>query len=253
MIDLNNKIIIIFGSEGKIGSDLIKKISKFNCIIYACDNSFKKKLNVFKFNNAKKIEYKFDITKENNFNSLLRHTIKKNHKIDAIVHCAYPRTNKWGVKIEDTNFKDLKKNIDMQLSSTVLMSKIFFNYFKKIKKGKIILFSSIYGVILPDFEIYDSEYISPIEYSIIKSGIITLVKYLAKYSKNLNINVNCISPGGIKDSSQGRIFKRKYKNLSLNKGLLDPTDITDTVLFLLSDSSKYINGQNIVIDDGRSL
>ena len=86
-----------------------------------------------------------------------------------------------------------------------------------------------------------------------KSGIITLVKYLAKYSKNLNINVNCISPGGIKDSSQGRIFKRKYKNLSLNKGLLDPTDITDTVLFLLSDSSKYINGQNIVIDDGRSL
>ena len=50
-----------------------------------------------------------------------------------------------------------------------------------------------------------------------------------------------------------RIFKRKYKNLSLNKGLLDPTDITDTVLFLLSDSSKYINGQNIVIDDGRSL
>ena len=133
------------------------------------------------------------------------------------------------------------------------MSKIFFNYFKKNKKGKIILFSSIYGVILPDFEIYDKDYISPIEYSIIKSGIITLVKYLAKYSKNLNINVNCISPGGIKDRSQGKIFKRKYKNLSLNKGLLDPTDITDTVLFLLSDSSKYINGQNIVIDDGRSL
>ena len=101
MINLSNKIIIIFGSEGKIGSDLIKKISKFNCIIYACDNSFKKKLNVFNFNNAKKIEYKFDITKENNFHSLVRYTINKNHRVDAIVHCAYPKTNNWGVKIED--------------------------------------------------------------------------------------------------------------------------------------------------------
>ena len=69
----------------------------------------------------------------------------------------------------------------------------------------------------------------------------------------MNIRINCISPGGLKDITQSKIFQRKYKNLSLNKGLLDPKDIIGAVLFLLSDSSKYINGQNIVIDDGRSL
>ena len=67
----------------------------------------------------KKIEYKFDITKENNFNSLVRHTIKKNHKIDAIVHCAYPKTNNWGAKIEDTDFKDLKKYRDAIIFNSI--------------------------------------------------------------------------------------------------------------------------------------
>ena len=94
--------------------------------------------------------------------------------------------------------------------------------------------------------------VSPIEYSAIKSGIISVTQYLAKYFKKKNLRINCISPGGIEDS-QPILFKKRYKDSCLNKGLLKPKDITGTILFLIDESSQYINGQNIIIDDGWSL
>ncbi len=93
---------------------------------------------------------------------------------------------------------------------------------------------------------------SPIEYSAVKSGIISITKYLAKYCGKKNIRVNCITPGGILDN-QPKIFKQKYKKSCLNKGLLDSADLNGTILYLLSEESKYVNGQNIIIDDGWSL
>ena len=64
--------------------------------------------------------------------------------------------------------------------------------------------------------------------------------------------MNCISPGGIKDG-QPESFLAGYKNYALNKGMLDLQDLSGTLLFLLSDMSSYVNGQNIVVDDGYSL
>ena len=93
---------------------------------------------------------------------------------------------------------------------------------------------------------------SSLEYSVAKSGINSMTSWLAKYYKNKNIRVNCVSPSGILDQ-QPQSFLEKYRNSCTSKGMLDPTDVAGTVLFLLSDQSKYINGQNIVIDDGWSL
>jgi len=93
---------------------------------------------------------------------------------------------------------------------------------------------------------------SPIEYSAIKSGIIAVSRYLAKYYKNKNIKINCISPGGIKDK-QPELFVQRYKKSCNSKGLLEGKDIAKLIMFLLSEKSKYITGQNLVIDDGWTL
>ena len=93
---------------------------------------------------------------------------------------------------------------------------------------------------------------SPVEYSVIKSALIQLTKYMAKYLKGTNIRVNAISPGGIFDN-QPDMFLKNYSRLSLSKGMLRTEDLKGTILFLLSDESTYVNGQNIVIDDGFSL
>ena len=94
---------------------------------------------------------------------------------------------------------------------------------------------------------------SPIEYSAIKSGIISITKYLAKYYSKKNLKINCLSPGGIKDNLQKKKFIRNYKKECNSKGLLDPKDVVNTINFLLSEKSNFISGQNIVIDDGYSL
>ena len=82
--------------------------------------------------------------------------------------------------------------------------------------------------------------------------MISLVKYLAKKYQKKGIRINCISPGGIKDGQNTKFIKNYEKNCN-SKGLLDAVDLNGLVKFLISEDSRYINGQNIIIDDGWSL
>ena len=119
--------------------------------------------------------------------------------------------------------------------------------------GNVTQLSSIQGIAAPKFEHYeDTSMYSSIEYSVEKSKIFSMTSWLVKYYKNKNIRVNCVSPCGILDQ-QPQSFLEKYRNSCTCNGMLDRTDVAGTVLFLLSDKSKYINGQNIVIDDGWSM
>ena len=141
-----------------------------------------------------------------------------------------------------------------QLGATIILCQSIIKYFINKKRGNLILFSSIQGIRSPKFNHYHNlNMSSPIEYSAIKSGIISVSQYLAKYYKNKNIRINCISPGGIRDTKHPKLFIKRYKDSCNSKGLLDGSDLSGLVLFLLSNQSKYINGQNLVIDDGWSL
>jgi NAD(P)-dependent dehydrogenase (short-subunit alcohol dehydrogenase family) len=143
--------------------------------------------------------------------------------------------------------------LGLNLGGYFTASQQFSQYFKKQGYGNIINISSIYGVIAPKFEVYDNTPMTmPVEYAAIKSGLIHLTKYMAKYFKGMNIKVNALSPGGIFDS-QPEAFLEKYKEKCLNKGMLDKSDLKGTLVYLLSDMSRYVNGQNIVVDDGFSL
>ena len=93
---------------------------------------------------------------------------------------------------------------------------------------------------------------SPVEYAVIKAGIAHLTRYMARYFKTWNVRVNSISPGGIRDG-QPDIFQKKYDRFGSGKGMLDPSDLCGALLFLLSAMSRYVNGQNIIVDDGWSL
>ena len=129
----------------------------------------------------------------------------------------------------------------------------FAKTFIKQGYGNIINISSIMGVFSPKFEHYEgTSMVSPIEYSASKAAIISMTSYLAKYLSGKNIRVNSISPGGIKNN-QDEVFLEKYKKSCLNKGMLDSEDLTGALIFLLSEKSKFINGQNIIVDDGWSL
>ena len=247
-----DKIYLITGANGRIGYSLSKHLIRLGCKLILIDINTKKisKLNKHNIHLIKKI----DITNENKIKDLIDLANKKFKKINGLIHCAYPVTKDWGQSFENVNSNSLKINLFNQLGISILLANRFINYFLKKKiNGKIILISSIMGVKAPKFENYKGLRMnSPVEYSVIKSGIISLTAYLAKLYKKKNISVNCVSPGGIRDAQSNKFIKR-YKTSCGTKGLLDSDDIVGSIVFLLSNSSKYINGQNIVVDDGWSL
>ncbi|EGV27984.1 flagellin modification protein A [Thiorhodococcus drewsii AZ1] len=134
-----------------------------------------------------------------------------------------------------------------------MFSQRMIRHFKQQGHGNLIHVSSIQGITAPKFEHYvGTSMVSPIEYSAIKAGLIAVTRYLAKYCKGNNIRVNCISPGGILDN-QPESFLEKYRESCNDKGMLDAEDVVGALLFLLSDHTQYLTGQNIIIDDGWSL
>ena len=122
------------------------------------------------------------------------------------------------------------------------------------KSGNIINMASIYGFAAPRFEIYDGTSMTmAVEYAAIKGGIINLTKYLASYLGKYNIRVNAISPGGIEDRQPASFIKKYTSNVFLGERMARSDDITGVLLFLLSDQSRYITGQNIIVDGGWTL
>ena len=250
---MKKKTVAISGGLGKIGLNLALNLSKdFNVIIG--DINKKKYIMIKKKLNNENIKfYKCNLCLSDDVKKFINFGVKKFKKIDFTIHCCYPKTKDWLKNFEKLNQSSLNINLSNQLGGSIIYSQQFIKYFLKSGGGKIIHLSSIQGTSAPKFEHYKGlNMSSPIEYSAIKSGIISITKYLAKYYGRKNIQINCVSPGGIKDN-QPKIFTKRYKKSCLTKGLLDYQDLHPLILFLLSDGSKYMNGQNIIIDDGWSL
>ena len=196
---------------------------------------------------------KLDITSKISIQKCIDCVHEKYGRIDALVNNAYPKNNNYGRHFFDVEYDDFVENLGMNLGGCIIPSQLFSMYFQNQGYGNIINISSIYGLMAPKFEIYKNTSMTvPVEYAVTKSGLIHLTKYMAKYFKGMNIKVNAISPGGILDG-QPDSFINNYNIQSLNKGMLDKADLNGTLVYLLSNMSKYVNGQNIVVDDGFSL
>ena len=250
----NKKTILITGGAGRMGEDLGASLLKKGHNVILGDLNKSKLVKIKERLKSKSLLiFSADLSKKRNIDKFIIFGLKKFKKIHGAVHCAYPRSKKWGKKFEDLEEKYLNQDLQNQLGGTIIFSQRIMKTFLKQKVGNLILISSIQGTQAPKFEHYKNlNMTSPIEYSAIKSGIISITKYLSKYYKNKNIRVNCVSPGGI-DDKQSNTFKQRYKSSCNSKGLLNEGDVTKLILFLLSEDSKYINGQNLIIDDGWSL
>jgi len=255
---LKNKVIVVTGGAGLIGQEFVKAVIENHGIVIIADinKDIGKKVTkqLSKELNTKDIDFiKLDITSKKSLKKCIKYLDQKYGRIDALVNNAYPRNKNYGRHFFDVDYSDFVENLGLNLGGYFTTSQQFSKYFKKQKYGNIINISSIYGVVAPKFEIYnDTTMTTPPEYAAIKSGLIHLTKYMAKYFKGMNIKVNTLSPGGIFDS-QPKSFLDAYKNQCLNKGMLDKSDLKGSLVYLLSDMSNYVNGQNIIVDDGFCL
>lgn len=257
---LKDRIIVVSGAAGKIGQSACKAIIQSGGIAIIADISkeigerAQEKIDPSKQNS---FVIKMDIVSKNSITQAISKIHEKYGRIDAVVNNAYPYTQNWCKNnFYNMDFEDFCENMKLQLGGYVLTSQLFALYFKKQGFGNIVSMSSIMGVYAPKFENYEgTDMDSPIEYSIIKAGINHMTKWMAKYLANTGIRVNAIAPGGIYDhqNPQPQTFLEKYRKCCTSKGMLDSEDINGTLLYLLSDMSKFVNGQIIIIDDGWGL
>lgn len=195
-----------------------------------------------------------DITRKEEIQRAIALASSRFGPIDALVNNAYPRNKNYGKPFEEVTYEDFCENVSMHLGGYALMTQQVLPSMKKQGAGNIIFMSSIYGFCAPRFSMYEGTTMTmPIEYAAIKGALLNLTKYFAALVGHDGIRVNAISPGGIFNNQDPAFVKAYGSHVPLGKRMANPDDIVGALLFLLSDASLYITGQNIVVDGGWSI
>ena len=241
MINLENKNIIVTGASGGIGNSIVKNLHESGANILASGTKIEKLEELkSKFSNLKFI--KFDISKIDQIENFIENAAKElGGNLDCIVNNAGITQDNLAIRM---TLDEWKKVIDINLTSTFLLSKFAIKKMLKNKSGKIINITSVVG---------HTGNLGQANYTASKAGIVAMSKSLAiEYAKK-NINVNCISPGFIKTAMTDKIDE-KFKEVIISKipsaRLGEPEDIANVVIFLASNRSNYINGETIHVNGG---
>lgn len=252
---LEGKVVVVTGGAGLLGREFVRGIAEHRGVGIIADldedAGTKTKKLLSKGDMSDSIDYfPLDITSSKSIQALIDGLDSRFGKIDGWVNCAYPRNEEYGKEFFDISFESFCENVSLNIGGYFLCSQQVSKYFISQGYGNIVNIASIYGLIPPRFEIYANTGMTmPVEYAVIKSSLIHLTKYMARYLRQKRIRVNTISPGGLLEK-QPEQFLKKYRDFCINKGMLETGDIVGSLLFLLSDLSEFVNGQNIVVDDG---
>jgi 3-oxoacyl-[acyl-carrier protein] reductase len=241
MSNLEKKNIIVTGASGGIGNAIIKKLSEAGANILASGTRIEKLEELKKNFEGLKI-LKFDISQIDKIEEFIENaTSELGGSLDGIVNNAGITQDNLAIRM---SLDEWQKVININLTSTFLMSKFAIKKMLKNKSGKIVNITSVVG---------HTGNLGQANYTASKAGIVAMSKSLAiEYAKK-NININCISPGFIKTAMTDKIDD-KFKEVIVSKipsaRLGEPDDIANAVLFLSSDQSNYINGETLHVNGG---
>ena len=262
---LFNKNIIITGGAGLLGKEHALAVMEEGANAFLLDTNRKELLKFVKHTNKYK-NFKgkcfakiCDVTSEAQVKKFLNFLKKNNYKPDVLINNV--ASNPSSIKKDFTTLdkftvKQWQRDLDINLTSSFICSKIIGQEMAKNKKGNIINISSDLGLIAPDQRIYNKsrKYLStkPVSYSVTKHAIIGLTKYLATYWADHGVRSNCLVPGGV-ENNQNKYFIKKVKKLIPLGRMARKNEYKGAIKFLCSDASSYMNGANLVMDGGRTI
>ena len=241
MSNLENKNIIVTGASGGIGNSIIKKLNEAGANILASGTRIEKLEELKKKFEKIKI-LKFDISQSDKIEDFIENaTSELGGSLDGLINNAGITQDNLAIRM---SLDEWQKVLNINLTSTFLMSKFAIKKMLKNKSGKIVNITSVVG---------HTGNLGQANYTASKAGIVAMSKSLAiEYAKK-NINVNCISPGFIKTAMTDKI-DNKFKEVIVSKipsaRLGEPDDIANAVLFLSSEQSNYINGETLHVNGG---
>ena len=241
MIDLKNLNILLTGATGVIGSSILNTLVLQGANVLATGTN-EEKLKKIKDINTNINILKFDISDHKRIEEFVENCSKiLSNKIDILINNAGITRDNLSIRMKE---EEWKKVIDINLSSTFLITKNVIKKMLKFKNGKIINITSVVG---------HSGNIGQANYAASKAGVVAMSKSLALEYGKKNIKVNCVSPGFIMSEMTDKISPEHTEMLksriSLNK-FGNPEDVANTIAFLSSNLSDYITGETIHVNGG---
>ena len=270
--NLKGKTALITGAAGLLGLEHSLSLLECDCNVVITDIDSKKLKEAQKklqkeYPNSNIVPNLMDITSENSIIDVSQKLRREEIYIDILINNAAldPKVNKNNLslsnsRLENFDLEQWNKEISVGLTGAFLCSKVFGKIMaEELNKGLILNIASDLSVIAPDKIIYEKKTtpkndqpVKPVTYSVIKSGLIGLTKYLSTYWNDKNVRCNALSPGGI-FQNQDKYFLEKIKERIPLGRMANKDEYRGAIQFLCSEASSYLNGHNLVIDGGRSV
>lgn len=254
---LDTKIVLITGGYGHLGKAVTESFLFHGAQVYILGRDRDKFSQSFQqeLKNSTNLFFEFcDISNTKEIKKAYSKIYDKTGRIDVLINNAFYSI---GQSPEHMTDEEWEIGIDGTLNSVFRCIREIIPYFKTAKNGKIINVSSMYGVVAPNFEVYDDfpHFLNPPHYGVAKAGVIQLTKYYASYLGDLGINVNTVTPGpfpSLKVQKDAGFVEELEKKTCLNR-IGKPEDLAGAFIFLASDASNFITGQNIIVDGGWTI
>jgi len=270
--DLTGKTALITGAAGLLGLQHAHALLESGASVILTDIKndqlliAKSKLDKT-FESSKIFSEVMDVSNFDEVTDMSHRLQLKNLTVDILVNNAAidPKVKSDSSSLEASRFENFSldqwnKEISVGLTGAFICSQVFGSLMaKSIKNGVILNIASDLSIISPDQRLYNKSELSfefqpvkPITYSVIKSGLLGLTRYLSTYWVNSGIRCNALSPGGIFNGQSDEFVKRISSLIPMGR-MANYDEYRSAVQFLCSDASSYMNGQNVVIDGGRSV
>lgn len=255
LFNLEGRLALVTGGAGYLGSQISDALAELGAnIIVASRDIDKCKKKSQEMTLAFSIESHYaqlDVTDPESISSLFDFINSAYGKLDILVNCSWTgKKNSWDtIDIDDWMF-----DIDISLNAPFRVTKSFYPLLKKSNSGVILNIASMYGIVAPDYRIYEgTSHANPPSYGAAKAGIIQFTRYLASFLAEDGIRTNCISPGPFPFSETLEKYPSFAANLAskVPLGRLGiPHELKGVAALLCSDAGSFINGENICVDGG---
>ena len=264
LFSLANKVVVVTGGAGLLGQVFCQALVDVGAHVAIVDldlasaETAAKKIN--KSDAQKVVAFESDITSPESVTQMVANVVKQLGRIDVLVNNAASKGSSLDAffeSFEDYSLKTWREVMSVNIDGLFLVAQAVGKQMKEQGGGSIIQTSSIYGVVAPDQRIYEgSEYNgrainTPAVYSASKAAVNGLTSYLSTYWASSKIRVNSLTPGGIA-SGQNSEFNKKYSNRVPLGRMGEASELVGALIYLASDASSYVTGQNLIVDGGLS-
>ncbi|MBK6290505.1 MAG: SDR family oxidoreductase [Ignavibacteria bacterium] len=261
LMRLDGRVAVVTGAAGLLGRRHCEALADAGATVFACDLSAKAAQEVAQNLGTQHVGMALDVTNDETIMELRSRLLDEHGGVDVLVNNAAmndmvesPLSSVESSRFENYPVKLFRRVMDVNVTGVFLMSQIIGSIMAESGKGSIINIASTYGVVAPDQSIYRSTsgeqtFYKSAAYPTSKGAVIMLTKFLATYWGHRGVRANCLSPGGV-ENGQSEQFIEQYSRRTPLGRMATSTDYQAALVFLASDASRYMTGQNLIVDGG---